>query len=47
MCQVAGDNRFTLCGVVSFGTNNCLKKGFGVYTKTFNYVDTIKNIDTS
>lgn len=46
MCQLSLDNRFTLCGVVSFGKKN-ICNGFGVYTKTFSYVEWIKKTVTS
>lgn len=47
MCQLPDDYRFTLCGIVSFGNSNCLNNSFGVYTKTFNFINTIKVIATS
>ena len=42
MCQ-SNDNRFSLCGIVSFGRNATCSVGYGVYTKTFNFLNTIKS----
>ena len=42
MCQSEVDNRFTLCGIVSFGKwSTCRKGAYGVYTKVFKYGNTI------
>ena len=42
MCQ-ADDNRFSLCGIVSFGINSECKAGaYSVYTRTFKFMNTIK-----
>ncbi|XP_062519220.1 complement factor B-like [Corticium candelabrum] len=42
MCQSEVDNLFTLCGIVSFGKDStCTKEAYGVYTKVFNYINTI------
>jgi hypothetical protein len=48
MCQ-ADDNRFSLCGIVSFGKGKTCNTGYGVYTKTFKFMTTIKSVirDTS
>ena len=42
MCQ-ADDNRFSLCGIVSFGRRNTCSVGYGVYTRTFKFMNTIKS----
>ena len=45
MCRSDVDDLITLCAVVSFGKESiCRKGGYGVYTKVFNYVDTIKSV---
>ena len=45
MCQSEVDNRFTLCGIVSFGKELTCRKGvYGVYTKVFNYGSAITTI---
>ena len=39
------DDLITLCGVVSYRIDSiCRKGGYGVSTKVFNYVDTIKTV---
>ena len=43
MCQ-AEDNRFSLCGIVSFGKDSkCNPDGYGGYTRTFKFMDTIRS----
>ena len=42
MCQ-ADDNRFSLCGIVSFGRKSECSVGYGVYTRTFKFISTIRN----
>lgn len=43
MCQSDVDNRFSLCGIVSFGrAGECQVGGYGVYTKTVSYIDAIR-----
>jgi hypothetical protein len=47
MCQ-AEDNRFSLCGIVSFGkSDSCDADGYGGYTRTFKFLDIIKSKITS
>lgn len=41
MCQ-NDDNRFILCGVVSFGRLPQCQAGHGAYVKTFAYIDRVK-----
>ena len=43
MCQSDVDNRFTLCGIISFGKlPTCQEGSYGAYTKVFSYVNAIK-----
>lgn len=45
MCQSKVDNRFSLCGIVSFGRyGKCGQRGFGVYTSPFPYIKRIKDV---
>jgi uncharacterized protein YegL len=42
MCQLSSNNRYTLCGIVSFRKGHNCGFGYRVYTKVFNFINLIK-----
>jgi secreted trypsin-like serine protease len=43
MCQLSSNNRYTLCGIVSFGKRHKCGIGYGVYTKVFDFINWIRS----